>query len=575
MKNYIKSSFYLLFLVLGFSSCEYDGIDPITPVDPGADAGAPEVRILFPNEGTSIQVPEAVASVNIRFEVKDDIEVDVIEVLVNGNVIATFNDFLDYRIVNEQVVFDQVTNGEHTVTVRATDLAGNTTSQTVNFSKEPPYTPKYPGEFLYMPFDADFSELVNLYMGEETGTPGISSDSQLGDGSYMGENESYITIPLDGENMGNELTAAFWYKMDNSNANAGILTATDDANLNQGFRLFREPVPGEPNLQQIKLNVGTGEGSAWNDGGRINIEEDEWVHVAFTFSPTGTAIYFNGDIVNVTEANVQIDWTGVEDLVIGSGLNFEGWGHNSDTSLIDELRLFNRALSAEEIAAMVDEASVTLYMPFEENYRDMVSNRAVTVEGDPGFAGEAAVGMNAYAGAEGSYLSLPADGLTSEDFSTTFWYKLNATPDRAGILIINAVNEENPDANNLNHGIQLFREDVGGEQHLKVIAGSGEGNSWNNGGSIQEAGNDWVHVAVTISDSENRIYFNGELINTTPIDGGVSWMGGETVTIMSGEPAFTEWNHFSDHSHMDELRFYNKVLTQEEIQTQATMAPSE
>lgn len=71
----------------------------------------------------------------------------MIEVLVNGDQIATFNEFLDYRIVNEEVSFDNVTNGEHTLTINATDIAGNTTSKTVNFSKEPPYTPKYAGEF--------------------------------------------------------------------------------------------------------------------------------------------------------------------------------------------------------------------------------------------------------------------------------------------------------------------------------------------------------------------------------------------------------------------------------------------
>ena len=106
MKNYLKSSISLLLLVIGFASCEYDGIDPLTQVDPGPDAGAPEINIQSPTEGATIQVPEPVASINIRFEVIDDIEVDHIEVLVNGNQIATFDDFLDYRIVKKEVAFD-------------------------------------------------------------------------------------------------------------------------------------------------------------------------------------------------------------------------------------------------------------------------------------------------------------------------------------------------------------------------------------------------------------------------------------------------------------------------------------
>jgi hypothetical protein len=35
---------------------------------------------------------------------------------------------------------------------------------------------------------------------------------------------------------------------------------------------------------------------------------------------------------------------------------------------------------------------------------------------------------------------------------------------------------------------------------------------------------------------------------------------------MSGAPRFTEWNHKSDLSLMDELRIFSKSLTQTEVQ---------
>ncbi|MGY5849944.1 LamG-like jellyroll fold domain-containing protein [Salegentibacter sp. F14] len=568
MKNYIKTSFGLLLLVIGLASCEYDGIDPLTQVDPGPDAGAPEINIQYPNDGTTIQVPEPVASINIRFEVIDDIEVDNVEVLVNGNQVATFNDFLDYRIVKEEVSFDQVTNGEHTLTIKATDIAGNTTSKSVNFSKEPPYTPRYAGEFFYMPFNADFSELVNIYMGEEIGSPGITSNAYLGTGAFTGADESYVSVPLDQEELGNEFSAAFWYKLDTSNDKAGILTATDDEDRNQGFRFFREPDNKNPEYQRFKLNIGTGDGEVWNDGGKIHKDDNQWIHIAFSFTSEETVVYLNGNPVTITEpTNAQYDWTGVEDLMVGSGLNFSGWGHNSDTSIIDELRLFNRALSYEEVAAMIDDSAVTLYMPFEGNYNDLIANRKVTVEGEPGFTTEAAEGENAYSGAEDAYLNMPSSGLLSEEFSTTFWYKVNAEPDRAGIITIGPEDEENPDSqNNRISGFRLFREGNADEQRIKANVGNGSADSWNEGGVIDVSAGEWVHVAFTISDSESKIYLNGVLEKTGTVSGGVDWTGTDIVSIMSGAPRFTGWNHLSDQSYMDELRFYNKVLTQEEIQ---------
>lgn len=569
MKNYIKSSFLLL-LVLGFFSCEYEGIDPITKVDPGADAGGPEVKIISPNEGSSIQVPEAVASLTISFEVEDDIEVESVEVLVNGDQIAFFDEFLDYRIVKEQVVFDQVTNGEHTVTVRATDIAGNTTSQTVNFNKEPPYTPKYAGEFFYMPFDGDFTELINIYSADVTGSPGFAADAVLGTGAYAGNNDSYITVPLDQENLENEFSAAFWYKVTGDPDRAGILVAGADENREQGFRLFRE---GSATSQTIKLNVGTGSGESWNDGAALDVEVGEWVHIAFTISPEGTTIYFNGNPMNTGDMANPIDWTGVEEITIGAGgETFSYWNHLSDTSFIDELRLFNTALSADDIQNLINASSVTLHMPFEGNYKDLVSNRDVTVVGSPGFAGESVVGSDAYAGAEGSYLTLPSEGLLSENFSATFWYNLNASPDRAGIIVIGPEDADNagfPEIqNDRTSGLRFFRENGASDtQRFKLNVGDGSADTWVDGGEAADVANDagWVHLAFTISSTTATVYINGEAVKESTFSG-IDWTGADLVSIMSGAPRFTEWGHLSDQSYMDDLRFYNKVLTQQEIQ---------
>ncbi|MGW1453603.1 LamG-like jellyroll fold domain-containing protein [Salegentibacter agarivorans] len=572
MKKINKYYFGIFSFILLLTSCEYDGIDPLTQVDPGEDAGAPEVTINYPNEGTTIQVPEPVASINIRFEVVDDIEVDMIEVLVNGDQIATFNEFLDYRIVNEEVSFENVTNGEHTLTINATDIAGNTTSKTVNFSKEPPYTPKYAGEFLYMPFDADFTELVNIYMADETGDPAISGDAYLGTGAYEGVSESYIDVPLDQEDLGSEFSGAFWYKVNTDEANrAGILVAGaegsgDSESRQQGFRLFRE---GSAEEQTIKMNVGTGTGESWNDGGIIDVTNNEWVHIAFSVTPTETVLYFNGMPVNTGTMTAAIDWTGVEQLTVGAGgETFSYWDHRSDIgSNIDELRLFNTALAQEDIQQLINASSITLDMPFNGDFRDMVSNREVLEVGSPGFAGESVEGNNAYAGAEGSYLQLPSDGLLSEEFSTTFWYKVNADPDRAGIIVIGPEDEENPDAqNNRTSGFRLFREGNADEQRIKANVGNGSADSWNDGGVIDVAAGEWVHVALVITDSESHIYLDGELVNTGDVPGGVDWTGTDIVSIMSGAPRFTGWNHLADRSYMDNLRFYNKALTAEEVE---------
>jgi hypothetical protein len=572
MKTFNIKYFSVLALFLVLAGCEREGIDPITEVDAGQDQEAPVVTINYPREGTVINEAVELSTIVIDLRVEDDIELHEVEVMVNGEEVASFTEFPDYRIALKEVTFEGLPLGEHTVTVRATDLDGNETTQTVNFRKEPPYTPVYDNEILYMPFEGSFMDLISLTTPEQVGNPGFSDDAFAGSGAYMGATDSYLSIPL--ADLGNEFTIAFWYKLDPTVERAGIITATDDNDLNQGFRLFRES-EGNPDTQTIKLNVGIGDDSAWNDGGKISSVEPEWTHITFTVSPTGTAIYFNGVLERATElSNVPIDWTGVENLVIGSGLNFNGWGHHSDPSLIDELRIFNVALTAEQVNMMVNPPSedISLHLPFNGDYVEQVSGRNITVVGNPGFAGESVEGSDAYAGAANSYLTAPATGLTSDSFSATMWYKLNADPDRAGILVMGPADTERAEypeiQNNRTSGFRFFRENgAAGTQRFKLNVGTGTADVWVDGQTAADVPNDagWVHLAFTISPTKAVVYINGEAVMESAISG-ISWAGIDLVSIMSGAPRFTEWGHLSDRSYIDDLRFYKVALTEEEIE---------
>ena len=558
---YYVGFFSCLFLLFG---CSYDNIDPITKVNAGSDSGAPEINISYPVEGTTIKVIDETTSINIKFEVTDDIEVTNIEVLVDGNQIANMNDFTDYRIVKTQMNYDNLTNGDHILTIKATDTAGNVTTKTVNFSKEPPYTPKFANEIFYMPFDGDYTDLVTLKTADEVGTPGFTNDAFLGTAAYKGAPDSYISYPLTPDFLGQEFTAAFWYKVQGDPDHAGILVAGADQNRTQGFRLFRE---GSADSQQIKLNVGTGTGESWNDGAKLDVAAGDWVYITFTVTPTETTLYFNGVPVNTGTMTGPIDWTGVSSLDIGSGGDtFSYWGHKYDSSPIDELRFFNKALTQEEIQGLISASAETLHMPFDGDYKDEVANRDITVVGNPGFAGEAKVGSDAYAGAADSYLTAPSDGLLSQEFSGTFWYKVNSDPDRAGIIVIGPQDPDNPDAQNLRtSGFRLFREGSADKQRIKLNVGTGTGESWNDGGEVDATSAEWIFVAFTISKTQSVIYFNGEPVNTADLAAPIDWTGTDLVSIMSGAPRFTGWGHLSDTSYMDDLKFYNKALSQEEV----------
>lgn len=214
-------------------------------------------------------------------------------------------------------------------------------------------------------------------------------------------------------------------------------------------------------------------------------------------------------------------------------------------------------------------ASETLYVPFNpgSDYKDLINFVSPTVTGSPSTT-SATGGHNgaAYQGATDAYLSFPVSGLySSSGISFSFWYKLNATPDRSGIITIND-NTNNSD-DNRKQGLRLFREGSGTSQTIKLNVGVGSDESWNDGGTITTGIGTWVHIAVTVSPTESKIYFNGVLQRTATYTSTFDFSTSTTMVIGSGAPSFTYWSHLSDLSLYDDLRVFNKVLTPTEIQT--------
>lgn len=210
------------------------------------------------------------------------------------------------------------------------------------------------------------------------------------------------------------------------------------------------------------------------------------------------------------------------------------------------------------------------YLPFEDNYAEQFTLVEATMIGTPEF--EAGKFGKAYKGATNSYLTFPVKDLASE-FSAVFWYKLNATPDRGGILTISA---DDPAAaanakNNRTKGFRFFREAGNGGQTFKLNVGNGTADTWFDGGATAmlnpaTTGAGWVFMAFTISNSECAVYINGQTVSKAAFSG-VKWDECTIMSIGSGAPYYTGWSHLSDASLIDELRLFNKALTQQEVQT--------
>ncbi len=578
MKNILSITICALSVILLFNACEQEYLDPITQVEPGADEAAPEVTVNFPPDGYELQTNDEIASINIRFEVRDDIEIKDISVSLNGSEIASFNDFLDYRVAKMDFDYDNVTTGDHVLTVAATDLDGKTSEANVNFSKSPPYVAAYEGEVFYMPFNGEYREMNSLDLATSKGTPGFagSGNGVQGGNAYAGAVDSYLTFPTAGLQGTNAISATFWVKVDDSMDRAGVLVAAPPADNNndrtKGFRFFREASNGGA-TQRFKLNVGNGTADSWFDGGAnadVTPNTGEWTHFAFTITDAKVVVYINGEIVS-EGAFTGLDWTDVENLTIMSGEpNWTGWNHLADGSQMDELRIFNEELSQADIQTIMLKEQASFYLDFNGDYTDAVSGEDATVVGSPDFDYSGGVFGDAYQGATDSYLTFGTDDILGDEFSASFWLNVNNTPDRAGILVVGPEDTANPESqNDRTSGFRFFREasNSGTTQRFKLNAGNGIADSWFDGGAsadVDPTTGNWVHFAFSISDTESVVYINGVQVSQGVFTG-IDWTGCDVLSIMSGAPRFTGWGHLSDASLMDELRLFNKAITMDEV----------
>ncbi len=335
------------------ASCSND-LDSIKKVAPGEDTAAPEVTIQYPSEGTVLRVVEDVTDININCDVTDDIELKKIEVALDGTSIKTVETFTDYRRDNVRFNYDKITSGDHTLSVTAEDLTGKKTTQTVNFSKAEPYRPKFDGEVMYFPFDGSYIELISVTEATAVGSPSFGGEAKMGLNSYVAAENSYITFPASRITANKTCSFTFWYKLNMTPDRGSLLVLGDNdqgptQERSHGFRIFREAAGVD---QKVKANVGTGSSDSWCDG--ITLSNSEWKFIAVVISETQVSLYCDAELIASASLPEAIDWTNCNELtVLSGGQSFSYWGHAHDASMMDELRGFNKALSLEEIQAIM------------------------------------------------------------------------------------------------------------------------------------------------------------------------------------------------------------------------------
>lgn len=319
---------------------------------------------------------------------------------------------------------------------------------------------------------------------------------------------------------------------------------------------------------------------------------NQWVNIVTTYSgnksSTGIAVYINGVRADTTDVNGG-SYTGMSDTVapLRVGARF----HTGAVSLpwqgrVDEVRVYNRALSATEVASLYTASKKIIKVNASQNTKLTTGLVGMWSFNGPDISGNIAFDRSG-GGRNGTLLNGPVldsgkvgQGVKFDNSDDTIEIANSADLGEGSALTVSAwVKFNNPTNDNTKDVISKYRSGAGWEQWQIIKDRSGATNKmwfdvWNSSDTSVSAVSDntwpadtsWHHVAGVYDGAYVYLYGDGVSLDssanpqTGPIKDytnniciGGGWSGSACQT---GQPL---------DGYIDEARIYNRALSAAEI----------
>jgi hypothetical protein len=191
-------------------------------------------------------------------------------------------------------------------------------------------------------FDGDYRDSAGSHHGTAAGAAKIISDTVRGQVVLLNGTSDKVDVPYSANLNPQTFTVGLWVYADPTGSDyRSPLTSRDDA-PQRGYILYLEP----GNTWQFW----TGTGSGWSNLAGPAAALGEWTHVGATFADNQKTLYLNGRLV--AQGTGALSLNTQRPLRIGAGASESTAGNYFFKGMIDEVRLYNRVLSAEEMAGL-------------------------------------------------------------------------------------------------------------------------------------------------------------------------------------------------------------------------------
>lgn len=444
------------------------------------------------------------------------------------------------------------------------------------------------GLVLDMPLTSTWTKSETLGSEVITDKTPYSNDGQnygatlTNDGtSFSSSQNQYIQTKLkiqDYFNNNDEFTLSFWTKLTaTSSVRSGLVNAN---------KYYTEGTAGGFGVmldQNNRFAPHIGNDQSTSSLYSLNVPINEWQHVLIKYENNNFSFYQNGILIDSLYRN---NWlSNNQQIIIGKGSQ-GGWTSTSD-ALIQNVRIYNRALTSEEIKLLYDSykpqttvasssSGLVLDMPLTSSWIKTETSGSEIITDKTPYSNNGQ-NSNAILSNEGASLdgsgtvdgTIPGDNIIiPEDVTNT-----NNYPNGCTYSIWLYVDTDAVDRMSLFYGASTIRhiEIYSSSKYFRTEAARENGYSFGTSSFPDDVRGKWSHFMIVFANNETnrpvRWYQNGKLFYTGSLDGG-SYPGTEYFSFnrlgrSTGTTSYLYAKSFD--GKLSNLKIYNKALSDEEV----------
>ena len=191
----------------------------------------------------------------------------------------------------------------------------------------------------------------------------------------FGQQNDEIYIPYDDILNVNNITASVWvyprqyfWSGDSGTANTVVLTRWENGTSNPSGTAWRIVYDSSSVLGAI--SNGTSSRVA-EDNNPLTL--NNWNHIVMTYNSESIKLYINGVLKATTTSPGVMNTASTSGISIGEAAQYNGYWHPTD-GIIDDIGIWDRALTAQEITNLYNGTSLTTKELYENDLFEMYPN---------------------------------------------------------------------------------------------------------------------------------------------------------------------------------------------------------